>query len=70
VGIPSLGRLSWLAEGLSIAIVAFGVAAFFHPVAYHAYFYLLAGLAVAAGALWEEAARVVGATPPVEAPSW
>lgn len=46
-----LDELSWLAEGLCIAIVAFAVAAFFHPVAYHFYFYCLAGLAVAAGAL-------------------
>ena len=50
---PDLRELSWLAEGLSIAIVAFTVAAFFHPVAYHFYFYCLAGLAVAAGALCE-----------------
>jgi O-antigen ligase len=48
---PDLAELSWLAEGISIALVAFAVAAFFHPVAYHFYFYCLAGLAIAAGVL-------------------
>jgi O-antigen ligase len=47
---PELKELSWLAEGIEIALFAFGVAAFFHPVPYHFYFYYLAGLAVAAGA--------------------
>lgn len=66
--VPGLSRLSWLAEGLSISIVAFAVAAFFHPVAYHFYFYLLAGLAVAAGALWEKAVGRADAAQRVEAP--
>jgi O-antigen ligase len=53
-GAPSLVELSWLAEGLRVAILAFVVAAFFHPVAYHFYFYYLAGLAVAAGVLCDK----------------
>ena len=42
-----LGELACLAEGLQTSLIAFAVAAFFHPVAYHFYFYYLAGLAVA-----------------------
>ena len=40
-------QLSILAQGVWISLCAFGVAAFFHPVAFQAYFYLLAGLAIA-----------------------
>lgn len=42
------GELGALAGGLRIALVTFAVAAFFYPVAYHFYFYSLAGMAVAA----------------------
>jgi O-antigen ligase len=35
------------AAAVRISLVGFAVAAFFHPVAYHAFFYYLAGLAVA-----------------------
>jgi O-antigen ligase len=45
------GRLSCLAEGIEIALLSFGVGALFAPVAYLFYFYYLAGLAVAAGAI-------------------
>jgi O-antigen ligase len=44
-------RLSCLAEGIEIALLSFGVGALFAPVAYLFYFYYLAGLAVAAGAI-------------------
>lgn len=37
-----------LAEGIRISLIAFAVGAFFHPVAYHLYFYYIAGLALAA----------------------
>jgi O-antigen ligase len=37
-----------LAEGIEISLLAFSVAAFFHPAAYEFYFYFVAGLAVAA----------------------
>jgi probable O-glycosylation ligase (exosortase A-associated) len=39
--------LELLAQGLSISLAAFTVAAFFHPIAYQFYFFCLAGLAVA-----------------------
>jgi hypothetical protein len=40
---------------LEISLVAFAVAAMFHPVGYHFYFYILAGLAVALRSIqsWE-----------------
>jgi len=37
-----------LAEGIEISLLAFSVAALFHPAAYQFYFYFVAGLAVAA----------------------
>ena len=46
-----------LAEGIPVSLIAFAVAAFFHPVAYHHYFYYVAGLALAAKAASE---RLVG----------
>jgi O-antigen ligase len=42
------GEVSHLAEGIEISLLGFAVAAFFHPSAYHFYFYYIAGLAVAA----------------------
>lgn len=44
---PELYRMYCLAEGLKVSLIAFSVAAFFHPVAYHFYFYYIAGLAMA-----------------------
>jgi O-antigen ligase len=44
---PSLRDLSLLASGVQIALAAFVVAAFFHPIAYQFYFFCVAGLAVA-----------------------
>jgi O-antigen ligase len=46
--VPAWSELAWLAGGIEIALLAFAVAAFFSPVAYHFHFYYLAGLAVAA----------------------
>ena len=40
-------ELAGMAEAVRISLIAFSVAAIFHPVAYHFYFYYLAGLAVA-----------------------
>src|SRR5215208_3561472 len=37
-----------LAEGLQISLIAYAIAAMFHPVSYHMYFYYMAGLALAA----------------------
>jgi hypothetical protein len=39
--------MAQLAQATWLSFIAFGVAALFHPVAYHFYFYLLAGLATA-----------------------
>ena len=47
-GVPALRELFYLAEGIQISLIAFSLAAFFHPVAYHLYFYYIAALAVAA----------------------
>jgi probable O-glycosylation ligase (exosortase A-associated) len=44
---PGLADLAVLAQGVQISLVAFAVAAFFHPIAYQFYFFCLAGLAVA-----------------------
>jgi O-antigen ligase len=41
------GDLEVLASGVHVSLLAFSVAAFFHPIAYQFYFFCLAGLAVA-----------------------
>lgn len=56
-GLPGLGELPPLAEGIRIAIVAFAVAALFYPWAYSVYFYFAAALAVAAGAVYDAEAH-------------
>lgn len=43
---PALRDLVPLAIGVKVALVAFAVAAMFHPIAYHFYFFSIAGLAV------------------------
>jgi O-antigen ligase len=42
-----LRDLEVMASGIHVSLVAFTVAAFFHPIAYQFYFFCLAGLAVA-----------------------
>jgi O-antigen ligase len=59
-GLPALRELSALAEAIRITLVAFAVAAFFHPVAYQFYFYYFAGLAVGLGGVY---AAEVGVRP-------
>ncbi len=44
---PAESDLAYLAKAIRLSLIAFGVAALFHPVAYHFYFYCLAGLAAA-----------------------
>jgi len=44
-GLPELGALFHLSEGLQGSLVAFAVGGFFSPVAYNFYFYYLAGIA-------------------------
>ena len=41
-------EIAQLAEGIEISLMGFAIAAFFCPVAYHFYFFYIAGLAVAA----------------------
>jgi O-antigen ligase len=50
-------ELYHLAEGIEVALLAFAISGFFYPVAYHFYFYLIAGLAAAAGAMPPAAPR-------------
>jgi hypothetical protein len=45
--IPRLWELSAFAAGAQIALIAFAVAAFFHPIAYQFYFFCVSGIAVA-----------------------
>jgi O-antigen ligase len=40
--------LFYIGEAIQLSLIAFGISAMFHPVAYHVHFYYLAGLAVAA----------------------
>jgi hypothetical protein len=49
-----------LAEAIRITLLAFVVAACFHPVAYHFFFFYFGALAVATGAVYE--AEIRGAT--------
>jgi len=44
---PSATTLTHLASGIQVSLVAFFVAAMFHPVAYQFYFFTIGGLAVA-----------------------
>jgi len=51
--VPAFRELFYLAEGIQISLIAFAVAALFYPVAYQFYFYYIAGLAMAAKAVYE-----------------
>jgi probable O-glycosylation ligase (exosortase A-associated) len=59
-GVPSLREVFYLAEGIQISLIAFAVAALFHPVAYLFYFYYIAGLAVALKAAVGDRKRTAG----------
>jgi O-antigen ligase len=48
---PAAAGVSPLAGGIQISLIGFAVGALFHPVAYHFYFYYIAGMAVALKAL-------------------
>ena len=50
-GPPENKSLYRLSEGIWVALIAFGVSALSHPVAYDFYFYYIAGLGVAAGSI-------------------
>ena len=49
---PAHRDLALLAAGVQISLVAFAVAAMFHPIAYQFYFFSIAGLAVALRNAW------------------
>jgi hypothetical protein len=49
---PSTRELMHLAAGVQVSLAAFGIAAFFHPIAYQFYFFSIAGLAVALKNTW------------------
>jgi putative inorganic carbon (HCO3(-)) transporter len=49
--VPAHRELFYLAEGIQTCLIAFAIAALFHPVAYHFHFYYMGGLALAAGTL-------------------
>jgi len=46
-GRPALRERFLLAEGIQMSLASFALAALFYPVAYHLYFYYVAGLAIA-----------------------
>jgi putative inorganic carbon (hco3(-)) transporter len=50
--------LTLLAAGIQVSLVAFLVAAMFHPIAYQFYFFSIAGLAVALRNIWHSEAGV------------
>lgn len=52
-GVSTLRELFFLAEGIEVSLIAFAVAAFFYPVAYHFYSYYIGGLALAIKAIYE-----------------
>ncbi len=51
-------RMVFLAEGLYVSLLAFAFSAMFYPVAYNFYFFYFAGMAIAAGRIARDAARV------------
>jgi len=66
-GQPVFREIFCLAEGVHVSLIAFAAAALFHPVAYHFYFYYLAGLALALRETWRAlgGARSGAASPAV-----
>jgi O-antigen ligase len=63
---PAQRSLAMLAAGVQISLVAFFVAAMFHPIAYQFYFFSIGGLAVALRNIWRAEARL-GAGPGTDA---
>jgi len=51
-GRPEYEELNTLATAILVSLLAFAFAALFHPVAYHFYFYYMAGLALALKGIW------------------
>jgi probable O-glycosylation ligase (exosortase A-associated) len=55
---PAQRDLALLAAGVQVSLVAFGVAAMFHPIAYQFYFFSIGGLAVALRTAWRTEAAM------------
>ncbi len=53
--VPALRDLFLLVEALQVSLIVFAVSGFFYPVAYHFYFYYMAGLALAARSVTDAA---------------
>jgi probable O-glycosylation ligase (exosortase A-associated) len=62
------GGLFHIAEGLRVSLIAFAVAALFHPVAYNFYFYYIAGMAMASQGIADAALRATGQ--PAQVAQW
>ena len=60
---PALRDLALLAAGVQVSLVAFVVAAMFHPIAYQFYFFSIAGLAVALRNIWRAETGAGAASP-------
>lgn len=58
---PAHRNLTLLAAGVQVSLVAFFVAAMFHPIAYQFYFFSIGGLAVALRNIWRAEAVLVPA---------
>jgi O-antigen ligase len=58
---PAHRNLALLAAGVQVSLVAFFVAAMFHPIAYQFYFFSIGGLAVALRNIWRAEALLVPA---------
>ena len=56
-GLSERRELFYWAEGIQVSLLAFALAALFHPVAYQFYFFYVAGLAVAVRVVCEAARR-------------
>jgi O-antigen ligase len=54
--VPALREFFYLAGGVEGSLIAFALGAMFHPVAYNFPFYYLAGLSIAATAMFEAGA--------------
>jgi hypothetical protein len=57
--VPALRDLFHLNEALQVSLIVFAVSGFFYPVAYHFYFYYMAGLALAARSITDDAINLV-----------
>jgi len=56
---PATRELGALAAGIHVSLIAFAVAAAFHPVSYHFYFYYIAGMSVALEAIGRSSGLLV-----------